>query len=160
MKLWALALSCAKDIAKCSVRNETIPPLRKIHVFTSHYIDEKKNKIKEKQWSIFIIILILIWIPREQGSAVASVFSGTASFHMSLPIGVYVVFLRTTFALPLFLIVFSAEVLLDAGEVAERPCGVVVDAGRFGTHVSFLPWLFAPSLPQLPRQVVAAPVKL
>lgn len=79
---------------------------------------------------------------------------------MSLPIGVYGVFLRTAFALPLFLTVFSAEVLLDAGEVAERPCGVVVDAGRFGTHVSFLPWLFAPSLPQLPRQVVAAPVKL
>ena len=105
-------------------------------------------------------IFILIWIPREQGAAVASVLSGAASFHMSLPIGVYGVFLRAAFALPLFLTVFSAEVLLDAGEVAERPCGVVVDAGRFGTHVSFLPWLFAPSLPQLPRQVVAAPVKL
>ncbi|RDX99988.1 hypothetical protein CR513_16880, partial [Mucuna pruriens] len=96
----------------------------------------------------------------EQGATVASVLSSAASLHMRLPIGLYGVFLRAAFAFPLFLAVFSAEVLLDTGEVAERPGGVVVDAGRLGAHVGFLAWFIGPSLPQLPRQVVATAVKL
>jgi len=99
-------------------------------------------------------------IPREQGAAVASVLSAAASFRMSFPVRLHSVFLRAAFAFPRFLAVFSAEVLLDAGEVAQRPGRVVVDARWLGAHVHFLPRFLAPSLPQLPRQVVTAPVKL
>lgn len=79
---------------------------------------------------------------------------------MRFPIGLYGVLLRAPLALPLLLAVLSAEVLLDSGEIAKRSRRVVVDARRLWTHVDSLTDLLRRPLPELPRQVVASPVKL
>lgn len=98
--------------------------------------------------------------PGKQGSAIASVLSGAAGLQVRLPIGLHGVLLRATLALPLLLAVFSAEMLLYAGEIAERSLRIVVHARRLRTHVHSLPHLIARSLPELPWQIVSTPVKL
>ncbi|GER53288.1 fasciclin-like arabinogalactan protein 21 [Striga asiatica] len=50
--------------------------------------------------------------------------------------------------------------LLDSGQVSERPRRVVVNARFLRANVNALPNLFSRPLLQLPRQVVASPVKL
>ena len=79
---------------------------------------------------------------------------------MRFPIGFYRVFLRASLALPFLLAVFSAEVLLYSGKIAECSRRIVVDAGRFRTDIDALTHLIVSPLPKLPGKVVASPVKL
>lgn len=98
--------------------------------------------------------------PGKQSPAIASVLSGATDLHMRLPIGLDGVLLRASLALELLLAVFSAEMLLYAGEITEGSPGIVVDAGWLGTNIDSLPDLLARPLPQLPRQVMSPAVKL
>lgn len=79
---------------------------------------------------------------------------------MCFPIGLYSVLFRAPLALPFLLPVLSAEVLLDAGEVAQSSRGIVVHARGLRAHVNSLAHFLASSLLQLPRQVMAPSVKL
>lgn len=97
--------------------------------------------------------------PGEEGSTVTLVFPSPTNLAMSFPIGLNGVLLRAFLALPLLLSVFSAVVLLDAGQVPERPGRVVVHAGLLGADVDLLPDdVFVVPLLELPWEVVASPV--
>lgn len=98
--------------------------------------------------------------PGEYSAAVAFVFSSPTSLGMSLPIRLNCILLGAPLALPLLLAMLPAEVLLDPSQVAECSSRVVVYAARLRAHVDPLPDLSAPSLLELPREVVASPVQL
>lgn len=101
------------------------------------------------------------YIPREDGSTVAFVFSCAANLGMSFPVRLHGVFLRASFTFPFFLTVFPAEMLLDSGKITQSPSRVVVDARGFGADIDPLSdYVGAGSLPELPWKVVASPVEL
>lgn len=99
-------------------------------------------------------------LPRKQGATIAAVLSSPTGFHVRFPVRLHGVFLRAPLAFKLLLPVFPAEMLLNSGEISERPRRIVVDAARLRADVYALPRLLARSLPEFPRQVVAAPVEL
>lgn len=79
---------------------------------------------------------------------------------MRLPVRLNGVLLRAPLALPLFLTVLSGVVLFDTGEIAECPSRIVMDTRRLRTDVNSFTNLITRPLSELPRQVVAASVKL
>ena len=107
------------------------------------------------------IYIYILYIPGEKGSTVASVLSSATDLGMSFPIGLNSIALRALLTLPLLLAVLSEEVLLNAGEVAESPGGVVVYACGLGTNINLLlHHLLVRPLLQLPWQIMPSSVQL
>lgn len=96
----------------------------------------------------------------KDGSTVTLIFLRATYFGVCSPVRLNSVLLGALVTFPFFLAVLSAEVLLNASEVAQCSCRAVVDTWRFRTDVDPLPNLCGGSLLQLPRQVVASPMKL
>lgn len=98
--------------------------------------------------------------PRKQSPTITSILFSPTSLHMGLPIRLHSILLRTPLTLPLLLPMLSTKVLLYPSQIPKSPFRVVVHASRLGTHVDPFPNLGPRSLPELPRQVVAAAVEL
>lgn len=79
---------------------------------------------------------------------------------MRLPVGLNSVSLGALIALPFLFSMLSAEMLLDASEIAQCPGGIVMDARFLGTNINSLPDLLGRPLSQLPWEVMPAPVEL
>lgn len=79
---------------------------------------------------------------------------------MGLPVGLNRIPLGAFVALPLLLAMLPTEVFLDSRQVAKRPGRIMVHAARLRADVNPFPDLLASPLSQLPRQVMASPVKL
>lgn len=95
----------------------------------------------------------------------ALVSAAAADAGMGHPIGADGVALGAPLALPLFLPVLAAVVLLDPRDVRQRPRGVVVSAGLLRADEESLPPGGAAgrrpaAFAELPRQVVPAAVDL
>lgn len=102
----------------------------------------------------------LVFIPGKKSPTVTSIFPRATGLGMSLPVGLNSVSFGAPVALPLLLPMLSAEMLLDASEISQRPGGIMVHAGGFWAYVNSLPHLRARSLFQFPWQVMPSPVKL
>lgn len=77
---------------------------------------------------------------------------------MGLPVGLNSVSLRALVTLPLLFTVLSAEVFFNASQVAQSTRRVVMHTRGLRADVDALANLLAGPLPQLPRQVVTAPM--
>lgn len=99
-------------------------------------------------------------LPRKQGSTIAFILAGATNLGMRLPIRLDRVFLGAFIALPLFLPVLPAEVLLDPRQIAESSRRMVVDAAGLGADINPFPDIFPRPLPQLPRQIMSPTMKL
>lgn len=98
--------------------------------------------------------------PRKKSTAVTSILSGATGLGVRLPVRLNRVPLGALLALPLLLSVLPAKVLLDPGQVPERPRRVVVDTRLLRADVHALSGLLGAPLLQLPWQVVPSPVEL
>lgn len=133
---------------KLSLLNSQKNKKKRIITQSSTFKKEKKNENENEK------------SPRKQSAAIAAIFSGAASFHVSFAIGLDGVFLGAAVAFILLLAVFPAEVLLNSGEIAKGSRRVVVDAGGLRADIHALPHFLTGPLPELPRKVVAAAVEL
>lgn len=101
-------------------------------------------------------------LAREERTAITAVLAGSTGLGVGLVIGPDGIALPTSLTLPFLLAVLSAEMFLNAGEVAESAGRVMVDAAGLGANVhSFSSrWPARRMLPELPREVMPAPVEL
>ena len=99
-------------------------------------------------------------LPGKKGSTVTLILSSPTGLGVSFPIRLDSIFLRTLLTLPLFLSMFSAEMLLYSGEVSKSSRRVMVDAGLLGANINLLLHLLVQSLLELPGKVVTPSVKL
>ena len=77
-------------------------------------------------------------VPSEEDAAVAAVLARAAALDVRLPVRLHGVALPAALAPPPLLAVLPREVLLDPGQIPQRPCRVVVDAGGLGADVHAL----------------------
>ena len=98
--------------------------------------------------------------PRKESSAVAAILPCSACLHVSLPIRLHGILLRTLLAFVLLLSVLAGEMLFYACKVPERTSRVVMEAAWLRTDVDFLLDFRAASLSELPRQIMSSPVQL
>jgi len=77
-------------------------------------------------------------VPSEEDAAVAAVLARAAALDVRLPVRLHGVALAAALAAPPLLAVLPREVLLDPGQIPQRPCRVVVDAGGLGADVHAL----------------------
>lgn len=79
---------------------------------------------------------------------------------MRFPIGLNRVSFGALITLPFLFSMLSTEMLLDAGEIAQRPGGIVMDTRFLGTNIHSFPDFLGRPLAQLPWEVMPTPVKL
>lgn len=98
--------------------------------------------------------------PGKRSSTIALILSSSTNLGVRLPIGLHGVFLGAFIAFPLLLAVFSAEMLLNSGEIAESPRRIVMNTGSFRTNINPLLHFLARPLLQLPWQIMPPPMQL
>lgn len=96
--------------------------------------------------------------PRKDGATITLILTSPTSLEVGFPIRLNSILLSTTITLPVLLAVFTAEVLLDAGEIPKSSTWVMVDAGGFRAHIH--PLSFGSFLPELPWQIMPSSVQL
>ena len=115
------------------------------------------SSAKASQNALWVMKLSFL---EKKRATITLVLPRSTGLGMGLPIRLNCILLGALVALPLLLSVFPAIVRLDPRQFPQRPSRIVVDARWLGAYVHTLPHLRARPLLQLPRQVVASPVKL